>query len=297
MAMKKREKVLAGVIGILLVGYVGNWLFQRALQGPLDARRAKAERLKKDIDRKEKQLRLAQQAGKKLTAWQRRSLPRDTEVARSLYQEWLLDVVGRAGFKLPNVDSGEPVARKGVYQRLDFSVRGRASLEQLTRFLYEFYRANHLHQIQRLNMNPVPQSTDLDISLVIEALILPDADRNDRLSTERSTRLASEGLSDYRVLVERDFFGQGSAGEYDDADFAQLTAITDVDGLPEAWFKLQTSGQVVRLGEGEEFQIGQFRGVVAEIRSPDLVVSSDNQRWLLTLGENLSQATALPADF
>lgn len=297
MAMKKREKLLAGVVGVILLGYVGNGLFQRALQGPLDARRERVERLKKEIARKEQQLRLAQQAGKKLTAWQRRSLPRDSDVARSLYQEWLLEVVGHAGFKLPNVDSGEPVGKKGAYQRIGFSVRGRASLEQMTRFLYEFYRADHLHQIQRLNVNPVPDSADLDLSLSIEALILPEADRKDRLSVERSTRLASERLSDYHVLVERDFFGQGAAGGYDDADFAQLTAIIESRGSPEAWFKLQTSGEIVRLAEGQTFQIGQFRGIVAEIRSPDLIVSSDDQRWLLSLGENLSQATALPADF
>lgn len=296
MAMKKREKLLAGVVGLMVLGFAGNWLFQQALQGPLNARRQKIERLKKDIDRKEQQLRLAQQAGKKLTAWQRQSLPRDAAVARSLYQEWLLEVVGRVGFKLPNVDSGEAVAKKGAYQRLAFSVRGQATLEQLTRFLYEFYRANHLHQIQRLNINPVAGSADLDLSLTIEALILPESDRKDRLSTERSMRLASDRLSDYRVLVDRNFFGQGAAG-YDAADFALLTAITDVDGAPQAWFKLQTSGETLRLREGESFEIGQFRGTVAEIRTPDLIVASEEQRWLLTLGENLSQATALPADF
>lgn len=297
MAMQKREKLLAGVVGLLVAGYAGNMLFQRVLQGPLQARYDKVDRLKKEIDRKDGQLRLAQQAGKKLTVWQHQSLPRDPEVARSQYQEWLLEVVGRAGFKLPNVDSGEPTAKKGAFQRLAFSVRGRATMEQLTRFLYEFYRANHLHQIQRLSINPVANTAELDLSLTIEALILPDADRKDRLSNERSMRLASDTLSDYRVLVDRDFFGQGPAGDYDDADFAQLTAITDVDGLPQAWFKLQTSGEILRLHEGQNFQIGQFRGTVAEIRPPDLIVASDDQRWLLTLGENLSQATALPADF
>ncbi|MBL9124701.1 MAG: hypothetical protein JNG90_13780 [Planctomycetaceae bacterium] len=296
MAMQKREKVLAGVVGLLVLGFAGNWLFQQALQGPLNARYERITKLKNDIARKEKELRLAQQAGKKLTAWQRQSLPRDPEVARSLYQEWLLDEVSRAGFKLPNVDSGQATAKKGAYQRIAFSVRGQATLEQLTRFLYDFYRANHLHQIQRLSINPVANSPELDLSLSIEALILPDSDRKDRLSTERSTRLASEALSDYRVLVERNFFGQG-AGDYDAADFAQLTAITDVDGAPQAWFKLQTSGETLRLSEGQSFEIGQFRGTVAEIRPPDLIVASDDQRWLLTLGENLSQATALPADF
>ncbi len=165
-------------------------------------------------------------ANQQLKVWQAQSLPSDTEVARSLYQAWLVGLVGSAGFISPNVDSSEPITRKGLYSSLGFSVRGRATLEQLTRFLYDFYRADHLHHIESLNLTPVPRSDELDITLSIEALSLPDATRKDRLSTRASDRLASNRLADYRPVIERNLFGIGGGG-LDAADFAYLTAITE----------------------------------------------------------------------
>jgi hypothetical protein len=223
-------------------------------------------------------------------------LPSKREVAASLYQDWLLEQVAKAGFKMPNVDSGEAVNRKDLYIRLPFSVRGRATLEQLTQFLYQFYSANHLHQVQRINITPVPKSEELELSLGIEALVLPGADRTDRLSDEHSQRLASEDFTAYQPILERNLFGQSAAG-VDPADFAFLTAVLDVGGTAQAWLTVRTTGEILKLKQGESFEVGQFRGTVTEIASPDIIIDSDEERWLLTLGEKLSQATALPPGF
>jgi len=294
--MKQRERILASVVGAMLVIFVGNWLFQAMLQGPLDERRSRGERLRKDIEKKEGQLRLARAAGEQLTAWQRQSLPTDLELARSLYQNWLLELVRVAGFAQPNVDSGETVGKKDIYQKLPFTVRGQGTLEQLTSFLYNFYRADHLHQVQRLSITPIPRSQQLELSMSIEALVLPDGERKDRLSGRTSDRLAAENLVEYRAIVERNLFGEGGARAYDESDFAFLTAILEVGGQLEAWFTIRTTGEILKLNVGQPFQVGQFRGRVAEIDSLDVVIDSDNERWLLTLGENLSQATALPPE-
>ncbi len=151
-------------------------------------------------------------ANQQLKRWQAQSLPSDPEIARSLYQAWLVGLVGRPGFISPNVDSSEPVTRKGLYSSLRFSARGRGTPEQLTRFLFDFYRADHLHHIESLNLTPVPRSDELDIALSIEALSLPDGERKDQLSTRVSDRLASDELTDYRAIVERNLFGIGGGG-------------------------------------------------------------------------------------
>ena len=79
-------------------------------------------------------------------------------------------------------------------------------------------------------------------------------------------------------------------------DFAYLTAILDVEGTHEAWFRIFTTGEVLKLHVGESFEVGQFRGRIAEIDSLDVVIDSEAERWLMTLGESLSQATALPPE-
>lgn len=295
--MKPREKVLAGVVGLALAGVGGNMLFEKLLQTPLQARQDKIERLERDIAKKEQVLQRALAASKKLQAWEEQSLPSDAARARSAYQNWLLELVAGAGFARPHVDSGEIVNKPGVYQKIPFTVRGRGTLEQLTAFLHAFYNADHLHQIQRLGMTPVPNTGELELSLAIETLVLPGATRKEQLSKATAHRLVGARREDYEAILARNLFGEGGASAFDAADYAFLTAILDSNGLPEAWFTLRTTGEVLKLRQGDSFEVGQFRGNVAEIYGQDIVVKSDDERWLITLGENLSQATALPPEF
>ncbi len=294
--MKQREKVLLGAVGAIAVLYGGNWLYQAMYAQPLLDRQDQTVRLREDISKRELDLAKFRKANQDFKKWQKQALPSDTEVARSLYQAWLVELVGSAGFLNPNVDSSEPIARKGLYESLSFSVRGRGTLPQVTKFLFDFYRADHLHQIQSLSLTPVPRSDELDLTIAIEALSLAEADRKDRLNDKISDRLASNRLEDYRVIAQRNLFGIGG-GAVDEADFAYLTAITEVDGEMEAWFTLRASGRLVKLRQQQSFDIGPFHGKVAEINPQDVVLLCDDERWLLTVGESLMQASILPPEF
>ena len=207
-------------------------------RGPCKNGGPKPIRLRDDIAKRELDLAKFRKASRESKPGKAQSLPSDTEVARSLYQAWLVELVGSAGLSNPNVDSGEPVSRKGMYNSLSFSVRGRGTLKQLTKFLFDFYRADHLHQIQSLSLTPVPRLEELDFAISIEALSLDNAAHKDQLSDHVSDRLASEDLADYQSIVERNLFGVGGGGA-DEADFAYLTAIIEVNGQPEAWFTLR----------------------------------------------------------
>lgn len=297
MQLKNREKIWAYGLGAV----VGVWalfgLYDRTFRGPAQTRRDKIALLDRKIDRSEQKIQRAERAAEKLRQWNACSLPADTELARSLYQNWLVEIVERAGFEKPNVDSGEAVSKSGVYRRLPFSIRGRGKLEDLVKFLYDFYCADHLHQIQRLTIVPVANSQVLELSLAVEALVLPNADSEDELSDRRSNRLAFDSFVPYRTIHDRNVFGEGGVAALDASDFAFLTAILTVDGQPEAWFTLRTTGEVLKLRVGESFEVGQFRGAVAEIDQQDLVIQSDDERWLVSLGENLGQASALPPEY
>lgn len=295
--MQRREKILAALVGALLAVFAANWLYRTAYRDPIDARMERVKRLKAAIQDQELQVRRARNAAAQLNRWREQSLPPNIEEARSLYQGWLLQLVELAAFKSPNVDSGDAGGKRGIYRNLPFTVRGRATLDQLTQFLHDFYRADHLQQIQRLAITPVPKTHELDVTLVIDALVLHDAPQSNQLSTRPSERLAYASLADYQPIVTRNLFGEGGANRFDAADHAYLTAILDVDGRPNAWFTLRTTSEVLKLGIGQTVEVGQFRGTVAEIDGRDVILTSENERWLITLGENLSQATALPPEF
>ncbi|MFV2066623.1 MAG: hypothetical protein ACC645_06545 [Pirellulales bacterium] len=295
--MKKREKNLAVVFGAIVLGLLGNQLFKTAFRGPLESRKAAVARKERQIKSLEKSLAKAREAAKELAVWQSQSLPSDTSQAGHLYQEWLTKLVNRIGLTVKTTTASDPVNRKGFYHMLVFSVRGRGTLEQLVEFLFEFYSADYLHKIQSLDITPNPQNDQLDVTVSIEALVLPGADRKDRLTRHKSDRLASRSLADYRPIVQRNIFHIGGSGP-DATDHAFLTAVIDVGGQPEAWFTLRTTDKTLKLRKGQKLEVGPFRGTIVEIEieGADVVIESDDERWLLTVGENLAQATSLPPE-
>ncbi|MBN2022499.1 MAG: hypothetical protein JW809_06860 [Pirellulales bacterium] len=293
--MNHRKIILYGALGAILAFYAGQWLLDTLLRGPLETRRQTAQGLQKSLEQCKKELSLAREAGKTLDEYRRQSLPQDTEVARSLYQGWLLELVAHVGLADPNVNSNEPASRKGMFSVLAFSVRARGTLEQLTRFLFEFYSAGHLHQIRSLAITPLPKSGELDLTFSIEALSLPTADRKDQLSAERSDRLASPKLADYRPIMDRNLFAVG--GGLDPIDQTYLSAVNYVNDEPEVWFTLRATDELVKLRIGDRLDVGQFSGIVVEARGADVILESDGQRWLLTKGDCLTEAYALPPEY
>lgn len=292
---EKRKFLLYGALGLLAALYLGDWLIQQVLSGPLEERATRIEQLEANIESREQSLAEARQTARQVEAWEERSLPSHVEVARSLYQAWLLDAVARAGITNPNVDSSEPTSRKGLYSVLNFSVRGRGSLATLTEFLYDFYRSPHLHQIRTINFSPVGGDGQLDIALSIEAISLPDTGRRDQLAEGVSERLVFDEVEPYLIIARRNFFGTG--GGFDPTEHAFLTAITRVDGEPLAWFQLRSVDQTLKLTVGDDFRVGRTQVRLLRIDKSDVLLEAKGEYWLMAVGENLAQAVAIPGEF
>jgi hypothetical protein len=294
---KSTKNILIAALAMLLVAYAGDWMWT-AVTEPLRSLRQKRQSLEKELDKRTTELAQARKAAKMLAVWEKQSLPSDPQIARSVYQAWLLQLVGRVGLANPAVDSTQPSEKNGYYS-MTFSLQARGPLEKWTRFLYDFYRAGHLHQIRSMSITPLGKEEQLDIVLAIEALILPDADRSDRLSEEVSDQLAFSRLSDYQPIVLRNLFS--ITAKADPMDQTYLTAIHYVNAVPEAWFTLRGESDpdraVVKLRLTQNMVVGQFSGKVVEIADDGVVFQSGGERWLLGLGENLGQAFALPPEF
>ncbi len=319
---KYRQIALGAVFGLLVLYFGGEWFWDTVLQGPIDRKKRDAIQVAKKVKAKEKEWADFKRNAQKLMAWREQSLPSDTEVARSLYRAWLLQlVIDYVELDTPSVNPGEPMNRQGRYHAIPFSVRGRGTLDQLTKFLMVFYQTDLLHQIRSLHLTPLANSDQLDVSVTIEALVIPGAgpeldedlteeERQNALiedfrrrAAQPAERLASVSWGqytpprqrDYDTIADRNLFGIG--GDPDPTDHAYLTFINSVNGEPELWFTLRATDETLKLRQGDRFQIGTFRGSIAEIEGSDVILQSDGERWLLTLGEKLTDAFALPPEF
>jgi len=288
----KKQFILYGGLVLCVLGFGGNWAYDHFYDSARKELADKQHDLEEKLDKRQKELKRTKKTAKNAAAFEHQSLPSNVDVARSVYRSWLIQQVEQAGIVSPNVDSGSPANHHGLFQSLPFSIRGRATLEQLTRFLYAFYRANHLHQIQSLGITPLSNSPQLDISLSIEALILPGADRADRLADGPSEAWTARQFDEFRSIVRRNLFAAG--GALDSVAQTFLSGITAVDGRFQAWFDLRASNKTVKLSVGDTLDVGEFRGTVVDIDKLDVTLESAGERWLISVGENLDQAFAVP---
>lgn len=361
MNANRRKSLLIAALGLIAVFYLGDWVNTNWLEAPKKKRRTQIHALKSKIkEYDEKYIARAQQTLPWLRYWYSQSLPSNPAVAQSLYRAWLLEMGEYVGIAGRNVSATEPV-RRGAFYSMNFSLRGRATIEQLAQFLYEFYSAGQLHKITSISLTPVERGSKVDISLVIETLIIPRANQSNRLSEGRAYRLASLSLDDYNVIAQRNFFAAGGGGAVDPVSHTYLTAVNYVNNRPQAWFTLRTTGAVMRLNEddqlvqtgdtvrklcqienlrdivfdGNRSEIGSVReiesgsvlvraagriweptlnaagdslefrpftsqlsviGAVVDVEDTDVVLQTGDERWLLSIGDVLNDAFALPPE-
>jgi Tfp pilus assembly protein PilO len=311
MVLAKREKILAAITGGLLLLAVG-WSALGGFSGAVQERRAQIDALGKDVEKKAQRAAAIEALRKQATQWNRHALPSNVETARLLYQNWLLELVDRSKFKGKKVEAGAARPHRGAYTTLPFAVQGQANLEQLTQFLFEFYSAGHLHQIRRLTLKPQEKTSDLGVTLLIEAISLPGADRPDKLSTEPMKRLAAGDLAGYqRAIAGRDFFAAyapprppvaaekrpeppPSPPPFDHSKYIFVTAITEQDGKPQVWLKARTTDEKFTLREGEKFRVGAVEGKVVRIGQREVEIEIDGKARVVPLGASLGKAPDAP---
>ncbi len=83
---------------------------------------------------------------------------------------------------------------------------------------------------------------------------------------------------------------------FDDAGFAYITGVVEINGRPEIWLSVRTTGQLLKLREGDRIQVGQFDGVVKRIHSKAIQIQQGDRQLYLKNGQNLTQAVELKTD-
>jgi len=300
MTLSRRERVLAGVVAAL-GAVVAVWLLFGLFSGPLSTRRDELARLTDELGKKQDEVRAAEKARDRLAEWNRQALPSEVARAGSLYQNWLLELAGKAGIRQRKVEPGEARARGDSYTQLPFTVRGQATLDELVQFLFDFYSAGYMHQIRRITIKPAEKGKELELVILIEALSLPTADRKDRLSKEEAHRLALASLDDYRKAIGgRNVLApykppppaaamkfEEKGPPFDPSKYAYVTAIVRVNGTPQVWVKARTTDEKFQLQQGQKLQIGPFQATIARINPRDVEIEIDGKRHTIPLGGNV----------
>jgi len=289
-----RQRLLLGGLAIVGLLNVGDWVLNTAIQGPLQDRRDRGEALQKGIEKRQVLLKKTREAGRKIADWKKRSLPANSEVARSRYRSWLHGHVTECGLTSAIVDSGSPSVRRGLYTSLPFSVRGRGTLDQFTKLMFCVTDAGHLHRVKDISLTPSANGV-FDISFSIEALIVSGTKRMDRLATTGGGVLSSDSIESYAVISRENLFG---IGYRDPLASASLTAITWKNGKPLVWISDELSNIVLKVGLQEELVIGTFRAKVVAATNEDVTLESGSRQLVVALGDSIAdaqEATAVAA--
>jgi hypothetical protein len=246
--MNPRERFLA--LGVLLVVVLAGtaFLFHQLFWQPLQDRDANIQALEREIEKKQDRIMQVEADRPKFERWKQLSLPADMALAKREYEKYLSELMRECGFNAESTvtppqqadsKTTPQIQGKGpVFTRLQFNVHAYANLGNLVQLLERFYRTGLLHRIKNFSIQrPLTpggtglQPDELDITMIIDALIVTGADKRSELQAGPSKRaLVLDTIASLRngptglgailcVLGPTGPFGPGSlarpAGEYD----------------------------------------------------------------------------------
>lgn len=181
--MQQRERVLLIVAVVAVALFFGLPRLRDAFVKPIESARARLDDVSDHLLLKTRELRVVKEAQTELQQWRARSLPPNAEDARWMYQEWLTYLALLSGLEVTKVDPTTAVyttastARRGVYALVPVRIEAQAKHAQLTRFLYNFHRADLAHRISKLSVDSSATEGDptLRIDLTAEGVAMVDA--------------------------------------------------------------------------------------------------------------------------
>jgi len=300
--MTPRNIVLIIFLALFLVCYVSYWAYQEYYLEPRKRLGGEIEKLSGEIAAGRNNLEVMTQFSGQHIGFYARSLPRVPNDARSQYSFWLLELLQYSGLENSRIDNA-PSPRIAFGADYRFSVQCTGTLAQLSHFLFEFYCAPFLHRIASMSLTPIEGDTErLTFSMTVSALALQPRLVQDPFplmhqlpSGWHHPRLAFNDLAWYQVIANRNLL-QTARGGIDRADYTFLTGTPRIGGQEQAWFTVRTDNSQIRARLGDPIHSGSFSGRIVEIHEQDIVLERNGERWLLTLGESLNEAFALPPE-
>ncbi len=314
--MNKRERYLAFIVLAIAGSYGLFILVKGAFLGPLDAQTDLIRNLTNDLATKKQHMVEAKKASEQLAEWEKISLPDDPGAAQALYQDFLFRLLADCRFDDAKLWA-EKVQGSSHFTIIPFTIRGNVTLENLTEFLYRFYKYQPqlLHQVRSLTVNrPSDSSTskNLAVTIMVAGLALKNAPARDQIVTgdDDSTAGLVAGLprENFMLISKRNIFEpykepekvvEKKDPEIDAAIHVRLTGCPQSEDEPEAWIFNRLTNERKVLFAGDEFDIAGVKGKIVSVAPTGIVIAKDNKEWSLKLGKTLKDlkeiASAIPA--
>jgi hypothetical protein len=233
----------------------------------------------------------------RLEEYAARALPYEADLARSRYQEWLLQLVEKHQFQSAAVDAElpRPVEIRGrrdrrkrrlIGHRIGYTLRGRTTLQRLTDFLYDFQQSAQLHKIRSFSLTPLVDGSQLDVTMDIETLTLEATERSGQLSNLVRDESSMPPRDSFTEFVRRNLFARGFSRSLAEI---RLNAITrNRAGEVEAWFAVGSPPRTQRVNAGENLRIPLHRVDVVGFVEDAVQLEVNGLACTIALGETLA---------
>lgn len=313
--MTNREKNLAILVAALVVGWAG-WSGWTTHQAAYDQRASAVIDAQNALDKaRDEERRVKEAALEKLASYQERSLPTNLQVAQQEYRAMLLGAMQEAGLEIDDVTNTERRPGGEAYTSLGYAAKAEGDLPAVTKFLYAFYDSPLLHKMTMLKLVP-RDGGRLQINFNATALSVAGAEIEAGTPQGESGRPLLGGVDKYLASIPaRDVFSRyvppppprppaqpvvrrdpPPPPKFDDAAHAVVTGIVQAGDRLQAWITVRTTGEVLRLSEGDELQVGQLEGKIESVSAKQIIVQTGGERYATPLGANLRDGVKLEGD-
>lgn len=299
--MNPRTRWLIAGGAIVFGLYAVDSLYRSWIEEPEKQLTARLDDLSSEIQKTKDQQLQAQRAGKRYDDYLARALPGDPQSARSVYQKWLLTQIERFEITSSSVDASQPSAielrsrtKKGkrdrIGYRIDFSLRGQASLSKLAGFLDEFRNSGMLHKLTSVTLNPIGNEGRLDVSLSIQVLSLDGATNDKELTQWRVLPEVIAERSSNNTFVKRNLFARGFAKALYDVSLKAITV--NRKGESEAWFTVDSKGTVAKIQAGSNVPVALHEITIVTLETDRAQINVNQDLHWIKLGESVGKVTA-----
>jgi hypothetical protein len=307
--VSKREKLLAAAVACLVVALLGRYFYGR-YDRALTLRQNQLTAAEEQLATAKAALNRGEWAVRQMDRWHARSLPANPEKALSLYKAWLTEKATAAGLAVENIQPAQTARPGGNVTAVGYRMQANGSLASVIGMLYEFYRSPLLQQITLLRLTRPPGASDVQVTFQAEALILKGANATDKLPEGDSKRPKLASLAEYqKSLGERDLVSVFTAPkppvvktdppkppEFDDAEQAYFTGFSGIGDSMQAWINVRTTGETLKLSEGDSVKVGALEGQIVSIEPRALVLQTGEKKFRVPLGHSLRKGKELGAD-
>ena len=202
--MNEREKNLVKLVGAILVLYL-IWTGYGRYQSAVSQREAQVSQLSSKQAELTEQVTQGALADRQLGEYMARSLPSNPELARSQYQQWLLELVHDKGMDNVMVDFTSSRSMGEVYQKIEFRITGATKLPSLIGMMHDFYAKDYLHRIRELTIAPL-KSGGFNVTMNVDVIALVNAPDDLPQRMEPSYRVDADADAYIAVIMNRNLY-------------------------------------------------------------------------------------------